>query len=87
MTNLTHVLIQKVGGKLFLNGEEIGPGTIDVSLGGLTYRASEKVEVKHESECEHCYGTEKTTVYGMEESWEENCLYCNGTGIAYKENT
>jgi len=46
MTNLTQVLIQKAGGKLFLNGEEIGPGTIDVSLDGLTYRASEKVEVE-----------------------------------------
>jgi hypothetical protein len=85
--DLTQVLIQEAGGKLFLNGEEIGPGTIDVSLDGLTYRASERVEVKPESECEACYGTGKTTVYGMEESWEENCLYCNGIGIAHKENT
>jgi hypothetical protein len=52
MTNLTQVLIQKVGGKLFLNGEEICPGTIDVRLDGLTYRASEKVAVKKQAEPE-----------------------------------
>jgi hypothetical protein len=46
MTNLTQVLIQKSGGKLFLNGEEIGPGTIDIRLDGLTYRASERIEVE-----------------------------------------
>jgi len=31
--------------------------------------------------CEHCHGIGKTLVYGIEESWEENCLYCNGIGI------
>jgi hypothetical protein len=34
-----------------------------------------------EPECEHCHGIGKTLVYGIEKSWEENCLYCNGTGI------
>lgn len=40
--------IEKVDNKLFLNGKEIGPGTVDVRLDGLTFRASEKVEVRQQ---------------------------------------
>ena len=42
-------VIEKVGDKLFLKGEEISPGTIDVKLDGLTYRSSEKVEVRQQA--------------------------------------
>jgi len=39
-------LIEKIDEKLLLNGKEIGPGTIEVRLDGLTYRAAKKVEVE-----------------------------------------
>jgi len=43
-------VIEKVDDKLLLNGAEIGPGTIEVRLDGLTYRSSEKVEVRQQAE-------------------------------------
>ena len=43
-------VIEKVDGKLLLNGMEIGPGTIDVRLDGLTYCSAEKVEVRQQAE-------------------------------------
>jgi hypothetical protein len=43
-------VIDKVDGKLSLNGAEIGPGTIEVKLDGLTYRSFEKVEVRQQAE-------------------------------------
>ena len=43
-------VIEKVGDKLLLNGKEIDPGTIEVRLDGLTYRSSEKMEVRQQAE-------------------------------------
>ena len=51
----------------------------------LRQAAQHALEQQAELECEHCYGIGKTLVYGIEESWEENCLYCTGTGITQKE--
>jgi Zn finger protein HypA/HybF involved in hydrogenase expression len=45
-------VIEKIGDKLLLNGKEIDPGTIEVRLDGLTYRSSEKVEVRQQAEPE-----------------------------------
>jgi len=45
------------------------------------FTALAQPEQQAEPKCEHCHGIGKTLVYGIEKSWEENCLYCNGTGI------
>ena len=42
------VVIEQRGGRLYMNNAEIGPGTIDVRLDGVTYRAAERVAVRPE---------------------------------------
>jgi hypothetical protein len=62
------VVIERRGETLYLNGQEIGPGTLDIRRDGATYRAAERVAVQPEplSDREidalfhdwnsHCYG-------------------------------
>lgn len=35
---------------------------------------------KNENYCWHCFGEGRVYEYGIEEKWEVDCLYCNGTG-------